>query len=90
MSGPFREDESDLWATIVFLLILTLAVLIIGYFSWYRPTYVIERPPTVVPLPVPGPPGPPGTPGPAGPPGQSGPVGPPGKPGVVPNTPEIP
>ena len=95
MPVVYRDDESTTaWGMMALVLVVVLFMLGIGYFAWYRPTYVeatprgdttivypappTQSPPTVIPIPTPGPSGPAGPSGPSGPAGSSGPAGPSG------------
>jgi len=78
----YRDDGGFAMGTLVLIVVVMLAVLLIGYFTWYQPTYVqpsssttiIDKSSPATPGP-PGPPGPSGAAGPAGPAGPSGPAG---------------
>lgn len=76
-TSPAEEAAGISIMAMFMILLAVLAVLFIGYFSWYRPTYVVPQP-----VPVEGPPGPTGPPGAPGPTGPQGPSGSPGAPGA--------
>jgi Collagen triple helix repeat (20 copies) len=83
----YRDDGRPAWSTLALLLSGVLAVLLIGYFAWYRPAHIVEQNtttgmPSMTPG-FPGPAGPAGPPGPAGAPGSAGAPGPPGARGPV-------
>lgn len=88
----YRDDGSAAWGPIAAILVVAIAAVVFGFVMWgqARPvepsssnTTIIQRPapaqpssPVVVPIPMPGTPGPAGAPGPAGPAGAPGPAAP--------------